>query len=51
MPEEKPPARRAIDPSRRSDLLRDFLRPSRGQITVGIALFVTSLLISLMAYL
>ncbi|HMS35931.1 MAG TPA: DUF881 domain-containing protein [Arachnia sp.] len=45
MPEEKPPARRAIDPSRRSDLLRDFLRPSRGQITVGIALFVTSLIV------
>ena len=45
MPEEKPPARRAIDPSRRSDLLRDFLRPSRGQITFGIALFVTSLIV------
>ena len=45
MPEEKPPARRAIDPSRRSDLLRDFLRPSRGQLTVGIALFVTSLIV------
>ena len=45
MPEEHPPARRATDPSRRGDLLRDFFRPSRGQLTVGLALFVTSLIV------
>ena len=45
MPEETPPARRAIDPSRRANLLRDFFRPSRGQLTVGLALFVTSLIV------
>jgi uncharacterized protein YlxW (UPF0749 family) len=45
MPEERPPARRATDPSRRGDLLRDFFRPSRGQLTVGLALFVTSLIV------
>ncbi|MBK7820275.1 MAG: DUF881 domain-containing protein [Tessaracoccus sp.] len=44
MPEQEPPARRSV-PDARRNLLRDFFRPSRGQLTVGLALFVTSLIV------
>lgn len=42
-PEEPP--RRAAAPPR--DLLRDFFRPSRGQFVIGIALFLTALIVVL----
>ncbi|MFT3886714.1 MAG: DUF881 domain-containing protein [Arachnia sp.] len=42
MPEQRP---RRGEGAPRRDLLRDFLRPSRGQLTVGLALFVTALIV------
>ncbi len=46
MPDPAPEPRRATDaPPRR--LLRDFLRPSRGQFVAGVALFLTALIVVL----
>lgn len=48
MPEQDRPQdepRRAARGSRRRDLARDFFRPSRGQFVVGVALFLTALIV------
>lgn len=37
--------RRAAEPTAERSLLRDFLRPSRGQFVVGLALFLTALIV------
>lgn len=44
MPDEKPRPRRA-DGRSRADMLHDFLRPSRGQFVVGLALFLTAVIV------
>lgn len=50
MPEPTPhleEPRRAAQPGDRRNLLRDFFRPSRGQFVVGMALFLTALIVVL----